>query len=420
MAKRKPNRASSIYAGSDGSWHGRVTVGIRDDGRVDRRHVRGRSEAEVTDKVRKLERDRESGSVLNAGVRWTVAQWLEYWLENIAGPFVRPNTLAGYRVAVRAHLIPGIGAHKLATLRPEHLERLYMGMLKKPTRRGTLTKPATVHQAHRTLRAALNEAVKRGYLVRNPALLAKAPAADHDEVEPYSVEEVQQILQAALSRRNGARWAIALALGLRQGEALGLKWSDVDFESRTLTVRRNRLRPRFDHGCGAKPCGKRHPGYCPQRVQNRPDADETKSRAGKRLIGLPDALADLLRAHRSAQELERRRAAQLWHADGWVFADELGRPLNPRTDWSNWKTLLTDAGVRDARLHDARHTAATVLLLLGVSERAVMGVMGWSDSGMVSRYAHIVAPIRNDIADRVGGLIWSVEEPDRMVVPGSN
>src|SRR5436190_13650307 len=155
---RKPNGASSIYKGSDGYWHGRVTVGINDDGTPDRRHVRGKSEAIVTRKVRDLERERDSGTVRKAGERWTVATWLTHWVENIAAPAVRENTLAGYRVAVNRHLIPGLGAHRLAKLQPEHLERFYVKM----QRNGSA--PATAHQAHRTIRTALNEAVRRGHL----------------------------------------------------------------------------------------------------------------------------------------------------------------------------------------------------------------------------------------------------------------
>ena len=89
-----------------------------------------------------------------------------------------------------------------------------------------------------------------------------------------------------------------------------------------------------------------------------------------------------------------------------MFASPTGAPLNPRTDWTDWKKLLNRAGVRDGRLHDARHTAATVLLLLGVPERAVMGVMGWSNTAMAARYQHITATVQRDIAGRVGGLIW--------------
>jgi integrase len=117
-----------------------------------------------------------------------------------------------------------------------------------------------------------------------------------------------------------------------------------------------------------------------------------------------------MRTHRAEQDQERATAAQLWRDDGWLFATPTGGPLNPRTDWTDWKKLLVAAGVRDGRLHDARHTAATVLLLLGVPERAVMGVMGWSNTAMAARYQHVTATIQRDIATRVGGLIWQPGE----------
>ncbi len=397
---RTPNGASSIYLGKDGYWHGRVTVGVRDDGRPDRRHVMG-TRADVTRKVRALEKQRDAGSVRKAGRTWTVEQWLTHWVEHIAAPFVRENTIAGYRVAVNVHLVPGLGKHRLDRLEPEHLEKLYVRMMKAGSA------PATAHQAHRTLRAALNEAVRRGHLNGNPASLAKAPRLPESDVEPYSIDEIRLLLKSAMEGRNGARWAVALALGLRQGEALGLRWDDVDLDAGTLFVRRGRLRPRWEHGCDGT-CGRRFGGHCPKRTALRDETSETKSRAGRRRIGLPDQLVELLRTHRAEQDRERIAAAQLWTDGGWVFATPTGRPLNPRTDWTDWKKLLARAGVRDGRLHDARHTAATVLLLLGVPERAVMGVMGWSNTAMAARYQHVTAAIQRDIAGRVGGLIWQV------------
>ncbi|WP_441251479.1 tyrosine-type recombinase/integrase [Kitasatospora sp. McL0602] len=411
MATRQPNGGSSIYQDKDGKWHGRVTVGVKDDGSPDRRHVRGKTRAEVTKKVRDLERQRDGGNVRKAGKSWTVASWLTHWVENIAALHVRPNTLSGYRVAVNVHLIPGLGAHRLEKLEPEHLERLYVKM------QANGSKPATAHQAHRTIRTALNQAIRRGHLTRNVASLAVAPRVEEEEVEPYEVEEVQSLLLEAAKSRNSGRWAIALALGLRQGEALGLQWRDVDLEVGSLRVRQARQRPKYAHGC-TEPCGRKHAGRCPERIHTNEDAALTKSRAGKRLIGLPDQLVKLLLLHKEEQERERLAARQEWVEGGWVFASETGLPLIPRTDWDRWKQLLAAAGIRDGRLHDARHTAGTILLLLGVPERIVMEIMGWSSSAMTRRYQHVTARIRRDVAKQIGGLIWEVVKDSTGGEPG--
>jgi hypothetical protein len=206
---------------------------------------------------------------------------------------------------------------------------------------------------------------------------------------------------------------IALALGLRQGEALELRWSDIDEIARALTVRRNRLRPKWKHGC-ATPRGHKHGGHCPQRIPLREDTGPTKSKAGNRIIGLPDELVTLLQRHHTEQDRERATAAELWHDTGYMFTTPTGQPLNLRTDHHEWKQLIARAGVAERRLHDAPHTAATVLLLLGVAGRTVMGVMGWSNTAMAARYQHITATIRHDVAQRVGGLLW---EPTRGPSP---
>jgi integrase len=406
---RQSNGRSSIYKGSDGRWHGRVTVGVRDDGRPDRRHVRAGTKAEVTQKVRRLEELRTKDRVPVVGADWTVERWLAHWLEHVAASHVKLSTLAGYGVAVNHHLIPGVGKHHLDKLQPEHLERLYRRIQERPTKTGGPTRPATAHQVHRTMRTALNEAVRRGYLARNPASLARAPRVEPHEIEPFSIEEIRRLFLAASRTRNGPRWVIALALGLRQGEALGLQWPDVDLERSVLTIRRSRVRPKYTHGCGGG-CGKDKAGYCPQRIQINAETDTTKSRAGRRQIGLPPHLAGLLEQHRLNQDRERRHARDAWVEGVWVFSTEIGAPISPRTDWSHWKQLLKDADIRDSRLHDARHTAATVLLLLGVSQPTMMNIMGWSNPAMAQRYAHVVDPIRRDVADRVGGLLWEQAE----------
>jgi integrase len=290
----------------------------------------------VIKKVRDLERRRDTGTVPVAGRGWAVAMWLEHWLENIARPTVRHNSWDAYRIAVQRHLIPPIGGQRLDRLAPEHLERLYRRMIERGAR------PGTVHQVHRTVRTALGEAVRRNYVQRNMAELAKPPRVEQQPVEPYTLHEVQLILAAARTHRNGARWAIALALGLRQGEVLGLQWPDVDLENATLRVRESRTRPRYKHGCSVR-CG-RSSGRCPDRVRANQDRASTKSFAGRRVVGMPEPLVAMLREHRLSQEREREAARQLWADGGWVFGNEVGQPINPSTDYHAWKALLRQAG----------------------------------------------------------------------------
>jgi len=274
-----------------------------------------------------------------------------------------------------------------------------------------------VHHVHRTLWAALNEAVRRGQLARNPVLLAKAPRLDKEEIEPYELTEIQRLLECAARGRNGARWALALALGLRQGEALRLQWDHVDLDKGTIRIRRSRLRPKYANGCDGT-CGQTKPGLCPQRVNTRPAAGDVKSRAGRRTIGLPPQLVALLRIHRATQEEERAEARHLWHDEGWVFATPAGEALNPNTDYFEWKHLLKEAGLREGRLYDARHTAATVLLVLRQPTLTVMSLMGWSSESMAARYQHVTDTLRSQVASLLGELIWdsAADSADQAVV----
>jgi hypothetical protein len=142
---RAPNGASTIYYSEyDGPWHGRVTVGVLDDGRPDRRHVKRKTEAEVSKAVQELGQERSSGTVRKPGSAWTVEQWLTHWVENIAAVSVRYKTLAGYRSAVNVHLIPGLGAHRIDRIEPEHFETLYRKIQQAGRKSGT------AHHAHRT------------------------------------------------------------------------------------------------------------------------------------------------------------------------------------------------------------------------------------------------------------------------------
>jgi integrase len=257
--------------------------------------------------------------------------------------------------------------------------------------------------------------MQRGYVACNVATLIDAPSASHDEIEPLSLDEALRILRLATTRGNGTRWSVALALGLRQGETLGLRWHYVDLDAGTLTIRWQLQRHAWRHGC-ADPhaCGKdrhrdhcppgcnRHARSCPQRTGGELHLNELKSDKSRRTIALPPYLTTALKAHRPAQLQERMTAGPRWHDDDFVWCQANGRPIGAHADWDEWNALLEAAGIRRVRVHDARHTAATLLLAQRVDQRIVMEILGHSQISMTSRYAHVLPQVMSDAAERIG------------------
>jgi len=371
---------SSIHQDANGRWHGYVSMGLKREGQRDRRHVSAAKRAEVVRKVRALEQQRDSGVVQAAGRAPTVAEWLGHWLDTIAIRKVRASTLQGYRGKVNSRIIPAVGHHRLDRLQPEHLEAWYIELADE----GLAS--STILQLHRILSRALKVAMQRGKIARNVCSLVDAPSLRRDEVVPFSTTEARALLATARGLRNEARWSVALALGLRQGEALALRWEDIDLDSGTLTVKRSMQR----------------------LVGKGLVFDEPKSRAGRRAIMLPNGLRDALRAHRAAQLEERLAAGSEWQENGLLFAQVNGRPIDPGSDWKSWKALLALAGVRDARLHDARHTAATLLLQQGVPARVAMQILGHSQISLtLGTYSHVVPELAQEAADRIDRVLWA-------------
>ena len=378
--RKRASGESSIYQDEDGRWHGFVSMGKKENGRRDRRHVSSARRADVVVKVRALEAKRDAGVVEAAGRPPTVGDWLDHWLDNIAARKVRARTLESYRSIVRLHLRPGIGHHRLDRLQPDHLERLYAALADKGL------SPASILRAHRVLSRALRVASQRGKVARNVATLVDPPVVKRPETAlPLSAQESRKVMAAALTHCNAARWTVALAVGLRQSEALGLRWADIDLDNGTLTVRRGLHRV---SGQGL--------------VYEEPKADRSR-----RTLALPTPLVDALRAHRAAQLEERIAAGPLWQDHDLVFAQPNGRPIERKSDWRAWKALLLEAGVRDVRLHDGRHTAATLLLSAGVHPRVVMDVLGHAQMRTTTdTYSHVMPALGRDAADRMDTTLW--------------
>lgn len=382
--KRSSNGESTIYEDKNGRWHGEVWMGLKEGGAPDRRHVSGKTRAIVALKVRELQSKRDAGQAAQGGKAPTVGEWLDYWLTNIAARRLRPLTLQSYETTVRLHLRPALGHYRLDRLQPEHLEACYLAMEHKGL------SAASALRAHRIVSRALKVAMQRGRVARNVATLVDAPTAKRPVTPPpLDIEECRRVLAAARQGRNSARWTVALALGLRQSEALGLMWSDIDFERGTLAIRRGLHRV---NGQGLR-------------------FEEPKTERSRRTIVVPKQLLADLMAHKTEQDSERVESADYWTEHGLVFPNELGGPMDDRNDYRTWVRLLRAAKVRRIRLHDGRHTAATLLLAEGIHPRVVMELLGHSTMRTTTdTYSHVLPALAQQAADTLDAALWGIGE----------
>lgn len=414
------NRYPQIRKYGDGLWHAWVIVGEGPDGRARRRHVKRATKAEVEDAIDELLSQVRTGAAVKAGRSITVEQWLTTYLDTVLPSTGRcdPGTIKDYRSKIQHWALPVIGATRLDRLQPEQLEAVYLNM----QRAGRAA--STALKLHRILSRALEVALRRNLVGRNVAKLIDAPTTRAVEEGALTREDANAVLDAAAGRRNSARWSIGLALGLRQGEALGLRWAYLDLERGEMRVWWQLRRRAFDHGCGGT-CGKRRAGNCPQRLLElrtgesavldlgKPaDADrrtglvlkEPKGKS-KRTVPLPDELVAQLRAHRSVQDLERIMAGPVWQPHDFVFARPDGQPIDPKPDYAEWRDLLDAAGVPESRLHDARHTAGTVMTALGVPIQVVQEILGHSDLRVTRRYVHVASEMARAATERMGSAL---------------
>lgn len=434
---RKPNGRSSIFEGGDGVWHGFVTMGIKPDGSPDRRHVKRSEEGKVTKAVQKLEKERDSGKVKKAGRAPTVEQWMTTYLDTIAIQKLAPRTYDDYWSKTRNWIIPCVGQHRLDRLAPEHLDYMYAQMHQ------AKMAPSHVLKVHRILSRALKIAVRREKLGKNVAELVDPPSVEATEQDNLDQNEAKKVLKTTAERRNGARWSVGLAAGLRQGEALGLRWAYIDLDTGNVRVwwqiQRNRWRHGCEdpHACGSRlhrvacpreckrhkrpqncirrekghpqPCSAgcvKHAVSCPQRVGGGMVFRKPKGK-DKRVVSLPPPVVAKLRQHRARQAHEKVLAGDAWKDHDLVFCQSDGRPIDPRDDWAEWGEVLRVAGVRYVRLHDGRHTSGTLLAEQGVHVRTIQQILGHTDVRTTQGYVHVSDPLVRDAALRIGSALWN-------------
>lgn len=377
MGKRRGHGEGAIYQReSDGLWCTSIDLGFV-NGKRKRKVIYGKTRREVAEKLKALQREQLQGVNL-AAEPLTVGAFLDRWLAEVVVVRNRPRTHASYSDTVRLYIKPHLGTTLLTKLAPEQVQ----GMLNALNAQGL--SPRTVTYTRAVLRKALNQALRWGHVPRNVATLVDVPAARRKAIVPLTQAQARALLKAVTGHRLEALYRLTLSLGLRRGEALGLRWQDVDLERKTLRV-----------------------VMALQRFKGKLVLDAPKTRSSARQLPLPDVLVSVLRAHRATQEVERVEAGDEWQEHGLVFPSRTGSPTEPRNLVRHFKGALRAAGLPEStRFHDLRHSCASFLIAQGVHPRVVMEILGHSQIGItMDTYGHVLPETQRDAVDGITELL---------------
>jgi integrase len=344
-----------------------------------RRYVSGKNKEEARKALREARSGAEQGLVFDAE-SLRVGEYLDRWLSDSVRDTVRQRTYERYESIVRVHIKPVFGRIKLKSLTPNHVRTLYRKKL------DSGLAPRTVNYVHTTLHKALKDAVSDGLVPRNAASV-KAPRPDKPEIRPLSPDQARKLIAAAREAgdRFEALYVLALHCGLREGELLGLRWDDVDFggSSATLHTRRTLSETRTGHKFEKPKNGKGRSVKCSQKA------------------------TAALRIHRARQGEERQRVGSLWQDNGLVFPTTTGTTMSGTNLLGrHFKPLLVRTGLPAIRLHDLRHTCATILLMAGKHPKYVQELLGHASINVtLDTYSHVIEGMDGGLGDAMDEVL---------------
>ena len=379
MAKKRANGEGNIRKRSDGRWEGRYTAGHDPvTGKRITKNVLGKTQAEVREKLRRTIEETRGLDVARAG-EYTVGQWLEVWFNDYAMLKVRPSSHQTYRGYLDHHIKPYIGNIPLTKLSSLDLQRLYKKLLSdgrvdriesKKQPKGLSAK--TVRNIHQIISSALKLAIEQRLIARNPADGCALPKAERKEMQTLPVEQLTSFLREAKDSGVFALYYIDLTTGLRRGELLGLKWSDIDLEKGDLRVQRQI-------------------GRIDGKIIEMP----LKTKNAYRTLPLSaDAIDVLMQQRRKTGNSE------------WVFPSPTGGPMSPDSVLHMLHRVLKRAGLPKVRFHDLRHTFATLALQNGVDIKTVSGMLGHFSAGFtLDTYAHVTTAAKREAARTMGNIL---------------
>lgn len=319
----------------------------------------------------------DTGTFTKPG-KTTLADYLEQWLKDYCWPNLASRTAEGYEYIVRCHLIPALGKIRLTQLKPEHLQHVYSDKL------SAGLSHRTVRYIHATLYKALQDAVRLGMLVRNSADAVETPKVQRCEMQTMSESDIHIFLELAKSTPYYALFYMALSTGMRRSELLAPRWSDVDLTLCQLSV--TRALHQLQDG---------------SLIFTQP-----KTAKGRRLISLSPSTVIVLREHREQQEKMRQALGLALTEDDLVFCRVDGKPLLPNSISHAWTKLANRTGLKGIRLHDARHTHASLMLKQGIHPKVVQERLGHASIQItLDTYSHVAPGLQQAAANRFDDIV---------------
>lgn len=370
--KHRKNGEGTLFKRKDGLWQASF---VPENGK--RLYFYGKTQKEALEKLRNAQQESQKG-ILATGPKQRLGDYLIQWLETThKPPMVKHSTYTQYRSAINNHLVPSLGQVFLHKLTVQHVQAFYAQKAQEGL------KPSTISVIHRILHEALENAVKWNLLSRNVSSLATVPRQTRYNVQPLSASDAQKLIQAVRGSKIEALLILAVTTGMRRGELLALRWDDIDLKQGVLHVRHtvNRIA-----------------GY--GFVENEP-----KTKTSHRRVMLPGIAVEALKRHRVMLDQAKQQAGIEWIEKGLVFPNTKGNFLNPDRLLTWFQQALNQAGLPHMRFHDLRHSAATILLTMGVHPKVVQELLGHSTIAMtMDTYSHLLPSLQRDAMNGMDDL----------------
>lgn len=412
MAKKRGNNEGSIRERKKGQWEGRVTIGRKPDGSLNRVSFYGKSRQEVADKIADALSTLKNGTFVEPN-RVTLAQWLNKWMEVYQKGTISPNFYARRQDLIRIHIKPAIGNMPLLKLKPADVKKLYNDLEKNgrkpgrkkngdiiPLKEGTPPGLATgtIKHIHNILNPAMKQAVKEGLVPKNVVADVTPPKVVRTrEAKALTKQEAGIYLDAIKGHRLYAAFIVELTTGLRRGELIGLQWKDL--QDGTLKIRQQISRIKHDDGTTSLE-------YAP-----------LKTPAAYRSIVLPEITISELKSHKARQAQEKLLAGKLYKDEGLIFCTSWGEKLDTRHLYRIHSKALENAKIPHTAFHNLRHTVATLLLQSGENLKVVQDLLGHADAETtMNTYAHVFEEMKKSAADKLESIFIDVLSPNNEVV----